>query len=223
MIYFVEDDNNIRQLVIYTFQKSDLAAQGFVSADDFWAGMKNGKPDLVMLDIMLPGEGGLEILERLRSDAATSDIPIMMITAKSSEYDKVIALDMGADDYVTKPFGMMELMARVRALLRRKKKPEITEYNIGGLYVCTERHVVTVGGEGVTLTLKEFEILSILLKNQGRVVTREALLDAVWGYAAFSENRTVDVHISTLRQKLGQAGHLVETVRGIGYKIGGKQ
>lgn len=223
MIYLVEDEANIRQLVIYTLQKSDLRAAGFSSADEFWQAMDRERPALVLLDIMLPGSGGLDILSRLRGNPDTAYIPVMMLTAKSSEYDKVVALDMGADDYVTKPFGMMELLARVRALLRRNVRTDtVSEYRVGELYVCPERHIVTASGEDVNLTLKEFELLTVLLKNRGLVVTRDALLESVWGYGDIGENRTVDVHISTLRQKLGSAGQIIQTIRGIGYKIGGK-
>jgi len=225
MIYLVEDDGNIRQLVIYTLNKSDLPAQGFVSGEELFSATAKELPELIMLDVMLPGESGLSILARLRAGEETREIPVMMLTAKGSEYDKVVGLDMGADDYVTKPFGMMELLARVRALLRRNPAAQARaqlEFSIEGLYVCPERHIVRVSGQEVSLTLKEFELLSVLLKNRGFVVSRDALLSSVWGYGDFGENRTVDVHISTLRQKLGEAGALIETVRGLGYKIGGR-
>lgn len=223
MVYLVEDDANIRQLVIYTLLKSDLSARGFSSAEEFFAALEEGElPELIMLDIMLPNTSGLEILSQLRENEKTRELPVMMLSAKGSEYDKVVALDMGADDYVTKPFGMMELLARVRALLRRTPKQQgIEEYKIGALYVCPERHIVTVSGQEISLTLKEFELLTVLLKNRGLVISRDALLDRVWGYGDFGGGRTVDVHISTLRQKLGEAGALIETIRGVGYKIGG--
>ena len=182
-----------------------------------------GKPSLILLDIMLPEEDGLSILKKLRSSPATKKIPIMMVTAKGSEYDKVIGLDNGADDYIAKPFGMMELIARVKALLRRTGKEETeTEYTIGCLYVSPAKHIVQVDGKDVTLTYKEFELLSMFLKSGDVVLTRDRLLNEIWGYSFDGENRTVDVHIRTLRQKLGPAGDLIETVRGVGYKLGGK-
>ena len=172
---------------------------------------------------MLPEEDGLSILKKLRSSPATKKIPIMMVTAKGSEYDKVIGLDNGADDYIAKPFGMMELIARVKALLRRTGKEETeTEYTIGCLYVSPAKHIVQVDGKDVTLTYKEFELLSMFLKSGDVVLTRDRLLNEIWGYSFDGENRTVDVHIRTLRQKLGPAGDLIETVRGVGYKLGGK-
>ncbi|MCD8191817.1 MAG: response regulator transcription factor [Oscillospiraceae bacterium] len=220
MIYLVEDDANIRQLVIYTLNHTELPAQGFASAPEFWRAMASATPDLVMLDIMLPGQDGLEILRELRAAPATSRLPVMMLTAKSAEYDKVVGLDMGADDYITKPFGMMELMARVRALLRRTDSAEgAEELTLGCLCLCPGRHTVRVDGVDVPLTLKEFELLTLLMRANGSVVTRDALLSGAWGYSDTAENRTVDVHISTLRQKLGKAGKYITTVRGVGYKM----
>ena len=175
-------------------------------------------PDLIVLDLMMPRLDGLEACTKIRE---FSQVPIIMLTAKSSEYDKVLGLDSGADDYVAKPFGTMELISRIKALLRRTKNEE-TEYNFGGLYVNPTKHIVTVGGENVSLTLKEFEILCLMLKNRGTVLSRDRLLIEIWGYDYDGENRTVDVHIRTLRTKLGEAGSLVETVRGIGYRIGGR-
>ncbi len=221
MIYFVEDDNSIRELVIYTLSSANMEARGFGLPSEFWAAMET-PPDLILLDIMLPEEDGLTILRKLRSNERTKDIPVMMLTARSTEYDKVIGLDQGADDYLPKPFGMMELIARVRALLRRAAPKESAEpegYHIGELYVCPERHIIQVHGEDVALTYKEFEVLCLLLRNKGLVLTREQFLDQVWGYAFDGENRTVDVHIRTLRQKLGDAGHYIRTVRGIGYQL----
>ena len=172
-----------------------------------------------MLDIMLPEEDGISVLKWLRSRSETKDLPIIMLTAKSSEYDKVLGFDSGADDYVAKPFGTMELISRIKALLRRTKSEE-TEYTFGGLYVNPTKHIVTVGGENVSLTLKEFEILCLMLKNRGTVLSRDRLLIEIWGYDYDGENRTVDVHIKTLRTKLKDCGALIETVRGLGYKIG---
>ena len=224
MIYLVEDDENIRELVTYTLNNSNLETEGFGLPSQFWAALEQGgKPSLIMLDIMLPEEDGLSILKKLRSSPATKKIPIMMVTAKGSEYDKVIGLDNGADDYIAKPFGMMELIARVKALLRRTGKEETeTEYTIGCLYVSPAKHIVQVDGKDVTLTYKEFELLSMFLKSGDVVLTRDRLLNEIWGYSFDGENRTVDVHIRTLRQKLGPAGDLIETVRGVGYKLGGK-
>lgn len=224
MIYLVEDDENIRELVTYTLNNSNLETEGFGLPSQFWAALEQGgEPSLIMLDIMLPEEDGLSILKKLRSSPATKKIPIMMVTAKGSEYDKVIGLDNGADDYIAKPFGMMELIARVKALLRRTGKEETeTEYTIGCLYVSPAKHIVQVDGKDVTLTYKEFELLSMFLKSGDVVLTRDRLLNEIWGYSFDGENRTVDVHIRTLRQKLGPAGDLIETVRGVGYKLGGK-
>ncbi|MDO4318666.1 MAG: response regulator transcription factor [Lachnospiraceae bacterium] len=220
MIYLVEDDENIRELVVYTLRQSGLEAAGFAKPSEFWAAMNAQLPRLVLLDIMLPEEDGLTILRKLRAGAQTRKLPVMMLTAKASEYDKVLGLDLGADDYIPKPFGMMELIARVKALLRRTETGgEEQEYTIGSLYVCPEKHIVRVAGEDVTLTLKEFELLCMLLKSGDRVLTRDRLLNEIWGYSFDGENRTVDVHIRTLRQKLGEAGECIETVRGIGYKL----
>ena len=221
MIYLVEDDGSIRELVLYTLNSSGMEAKGFGLPRAFWRAMEQEKPQLIMLDIMLPEEDGLQILRKIRSSSVWKDIPVMMLTAKGSEYDKVIGLDAGADDYVPKPFGMMELLARVRALLRRSGGQEKrTEYTVGPLYVCPDRHVVKVNGRDVALTLKEYEVLKMLLENLDVVLTRDRLLNQVWGYSFDGESRTVDVHIRTLRQKLGACGEIIETVRGVGYKIG---
>ena len=222
MIYFIEDDNNIRELVVYTLNNSGMEAEGFGLPSEFWKAVESKKPSLILLDIMLPEEDGLSILKKLRNSPETKKIPIMMITAKDSEYDKVVGLDLGADDYVSKPFGMMELIARVKAVLRRTDLgKEEKAYTIGNLYVCPSKHIVKVDGDDVVLTLKEFEILCMLLKSGDIVLTRDTLLNEIWGYSFDGENRTVDVHIRTLRQKLGTAGDYIKTVRGIGYKIGG--
>jgi two-component system alkaline phosphatase synthesis response regulator PhoP len=220
MIYFLEDDNSIRELVLYTLNNSGLSAQGFSKPSEFWAAMSHTMPKLLLLDIMLPEEDGLSILRKLRSAASTRKLPIMMLTAKGTEYDAVLGLDSGADDYVQKPFRMMELLSRVRALLRRTDPDhESADYLLGELWVSPSKHLVQVGGEGVTLTLKEFELLCLLLDHMDIVLTRDQLLDRVWGGAMARESRTVDVHIRTLRQKLGTAGRYIETIRGIGYKI----
>ena len=220
MIYLVEDDNSIRELVVYTLTGANMETQGFGTPSAFWAALESDLPQLILLDIMLPEEDGLSILRKLRAVPKTARIPVMMLTAKSNEYDKVIGLDLGADDYLPKPFGMMELIARVRALLRRTAPETPPEsYRIGSLFVSEQRHIVQVDGADVTLTYKEFEMLCLLLRNKGLVLTREQILDQVWGYAYDGENRTVDVHIRTLRQKLGAAGNFIRTVRGIGYKL----
>lgn len=224
MIFLLEDDDNIRNFVTYALNNSGLETEGFATPRAFWETMEKQKPQLVLLDIMLPEEDGLTILSRLRRVPATRNLPIMMLTAKSTEYDKVVGLDGGADDYMTKPFGTMELIARVRALLRRTE-PAVDngEYEAGGLYLSPAKHIVRVNGQDVSLTLKEFELLSFLLRNRGNVLTRDQILQEIWGYEFDGENRTVDVHIRTLRAKLGECGELVETVRGIGYRISGQQ
>lgn len=224
MIYFVEDDNSIRELVVYTLGSAGMEAVGFERPSLFWEEMERKLPDLILLDIMLPEEDGLSILRTLRGHKRTEKIPVMMLTAKGSEFDKVIGLDSGADDYLPKPFGMMELLARVKALLRRSKTDNVQaeHYRIGCLYVCPEKHVVQVNGTDVALTFKEFEMLCMLLRHRDIVLTRDQFLNQVWGYNFDGENRTVDVHIRTLRQKLGDAGSYIKTIRGIGYKIGEK-
>ena len=224
MIYLVEDDNSIRELVAYTFNTAGLEAEGFDRPSLFWEALEKRKPDLVLLDIMLPEEDGIQILQKLRQRKDTKKLPVIMLTAKGSEYDKVMGLESGADDYVSKPFGMMELLARVKALLRRTedlRPAQESRYVIGDLTVNRKRHEVFVKGEAVTLTKKEFDMLCYLLENKGMVLTRDQLLNKNWGYDFDGENRTVDVHIRTLRQKLGDCGTYIETIRGIGYKIGG--
>ncbi len=223
MIYLVEDDASIRELVVYALSNSGFEARGFGTPTAFWQAMGRETPAMILLDIMLPEEDGLSLLKKLRAAGATRRTPVIMLTAKGSEYDKVIGLEAGADDYLPKPFGMMELIARVKALMRRSSdegQPET--YQVGSLTVCPQRHLVEVEGKSVALTLKEFELLCMLLKNRNMVLTRDQLLNQIWGYGFDGENRTVDVHIRTLRQKLGTAGDLVETVRGVGYKIGGE-
>lgn len=223
MIYLLEDDDSIRKLVIYALQSQGYEAAGFERPSEFWHAVNRKLPELVLLDVMLPEEDGLSVLKKLRGASATNGIPVIMLTAKNTEFDRVTGLDCGADDFVSKPFGMMELLARVRAVLRRTEKtPQVQQWQVGPLYVCPQRRQVQVNGQDVLLTYKEFEILSLLLQQQGRVMTREMLMDRVWGLEADRENRTLDVHIRTLRQKLGEAGHLIETVRGVGYKIGGR-
>ena len=222
MIYLVEDDASIRELVAYALNNSGFEAEGFAAPADFWKAMEHRRPQLVLLDIMLPGEDGLQILKKLRSAPATRHLPVIMVTAKGSEYEKVMGLELGADDYIPKPFGMMELVARVKAVLRRSGSlPQEEAVSAGPIRIFPEEHRVEVDGREVALTLKEYELLSMLLRNRGVVLTRDRLLEEIWGYSFDGENRTVDVHIRTLRQKLGPAGDLIETVRGVGYKIGG--
>lgn len=220
MIYLVEDDESIRELVVYTLKSQDLDAKGFEKPSMFWKELDKELPSLILLDIMLPEEDGISILKKLRARPDTRKLPIIMLTAKGSEYDTVLGLDSGADDYIPKPFRMMELISRIKARLRRVEDKGAEEYRMGNLYVCPSRYVVTVNQEPVSLTLKEYEMLCLLLKNSGIVLSRTQLLNQIWGYEFDGESRTVDVHIRTLRQKLGEAGDLIETVRGIGYKMG---
>ena len=220
MIYLIEDDANIRELVVYTLNTTGLEAVGFDRPSAFWKAIGQHLPDLILLDIMLPEEDGLSILTKLKESASTQSIPVIMLTAKGSEIDKVKGFESGADDYIAKPFGVMELVARVKARLRgRPTEHSASEFHVQNLYVCPARHLVKVDGESVVLTLKEFEMLCFLLENQHIVLTRDQILNKVWGYSFDGENRTVDVHIRSLRQKLKNAGSLIETVRGIGYKI----
>ena len=225
MIYVLEDDESIRELIIYTLNGQKMEAKGFSTPSEFWEAISEKVPSLVLLDIMLPEEDGFSILEKLRAAPATKRLPIIMLTAKGSEYDIVRGLDIGADDYIPKPFRMMELLSRIRALLRRSGANDgrMEEYRVGNLSVNPTRHEVQVDGKDVVLTLKEFELLNLLISRQGIVFTRAQLLDEIWGYGFDGESRTVDVHVRTLRQKLGPAGNYIETVRGIGYKIGGEK
>ncbi len=223
MIYLLEDDDSIRKLVLYGLDSQGFQAKGFALPSEFWRAMDAEMPELVLLDIMLPEEDGLSILRKLRARPATKRLPIIMLTAKNSEYDRVIGLDHGADDFVSKPFSMLELIARIRAVLRRAEPAQANgDFSLGLLFVSPDRHEVKVGGKDVTLTNKEFELLCLLLRNKGIVLTRATLMDRVWGFESERENRTLDVHIRTLRVKLGEAGSYIETVRGIGYKIGGE-
>ena len=224
MIYLLEDDDSIRKLVIYALENQGFTASGFAEPRSFWNAMNDAIPDLLLLDIMLPGEDGVSILRRLRRDSRTKGLPVIMLTAKNTEFDRVEGLDSGADDYISKPFGMMELIARIRAVMRRfEKQEEIKEYRIGSLYLCPDRHEIKVGGEQIDLTYKEFSLLCLFCENTGIVLTRSQLMDKVWGLEAEHENRTLDVHIRTLRSKLGAAGKYIETVRGIGYRMIGEE
>ncbi|OUQ46375.1 DNA-binding response regulator [Drancourtella sp. An12] len=220
MIFCVEDDRNIRELVVYTLSSTGMEAEGFEDGEVFFKALAERLPELILLDIMLPGEDGMAILKKLKNNKKTKDIPVIMVTAKGTEYDKVSGLDAGADDYVTKPFGMMELVSRIKAVLRRaKKKEEIEVLKAGPIVLNEKKHEVLVDGAHVSLTLKEYEMLKRLMHNKGIVLTRDRLLEEIWGYDFDGETRTVDVHIRTLRQKLGKAGEEIETVRGVGYRI----
>ncbi len=220
MIYCVEDDASIRDLMIYTLNASGFEAVGFPDGAEFFKALAIEVPKLVILDIMLPGEDGISILKKLRSGVATANLPIIMATAKGTEYDKVIGLDLGADDYLTKPFGMMEMVSRIKAVLRRTEaKNEDRILRIGEIEMNLREHTVSIHGDRIQLTLKEFELLRLFLENIGRVFTREQLLSKIWEADFAGETRTVDVHIGTLRTKLGSAGAYIETVRGVGYRL----
>ena len=221
LIYCVEDDDNIRELVIYTLQSANYQAEGFENAEKFYKGLNKKKPDLILLDIMLPDEDGISILKRLKANHDTKKLPVIMLTAKASEYDKIKGLDLGADDYVSKPFGVMELISRIKAVMRRTHVVERENVlRIGGIELDNEKHTVSVNHELVSLTYKEFELLYNLMINRDLVMSREKLLDLVWNTGYEGESRTVDVHIGSLRQKLGASGVLIQTIRGVGYKIG---
>ncbi|MEG2174573.1 MAG: response regulator transcription factor [Oscillospiraceae bacterium] len=220
MVYCVEDDAAIQELVLYALSASGFAARGFESAAALDGALLQQKPALLLLDVMLPGEDGLSLLRRLRAAPQTARLPIILLTAKSAEYDKVIGLDNGADDYVCKPFGVLELISRVRAVMRRTEPFEnFGLLTVGSVTLCEEQHMVHVQDEEIALTNREFELLRFLMQNRGLVLTRDRLLDAVWNCGYEGESRTIDVHIATLRQKLGEAGRLIETVRGVGYRM----
>lgn len=219
MIFCVEDDDSIRELMLYTMRSQGYNAVGFPNAAAFWEGMRGDKPELILLDIMLPDEDGIEILKKLRSYIVTADIPVIMATAKGTEYDKVIGLDTGADDYLAKPFGMMEMMSRIKAVLRRTShtsSPKVLK--CGELELNETRHEVCIAGKPVELTLKEYELLHLFLQKPGTVFTRDALLSTIWDNDFAGETRTVDVHIASLRTKIGHVGNCIKTVRGVGYR-----
>lgn len=219
-VYCVEDDESIRELIVYALNNAEFQAEGFHSGDEFFAKAYDSSPDIILLDIMLPGEDGLKILEKLKSDFKLKDIPVIMLTAKTSEFDKVRGLDMGADDYIGKPFGVMELISRVKAVLRRTKTTSISDtIEFNHISMNYENRSIRIRGELVNLTYKEFELLYFLLKNREIVLTRETIIDRVWGFDFEGETRTVDVHIATLRQKLGEEGKLIKTIRNVGYKV----
>lgn len=218
-IYCVEDDESIRELVLYALNNSGFEGVGFADGAAFWPAVDRELPRLVLLDLMLPEESGMEILRRLRENPRTAQVPVILLTAKTAEYDRVRGLDAGADDYVPKPFGVMELLSRIRAVLRRAGPPAEKVLTVGPISLDPERRRVTVEGQEATLTFKEFELLRYLMKNCGLVLSREKLMEAVWGFDFEGESRTVDMHIKSLRQKLGDAGRLLQTVRGVGYRL----
>ncbi len=222
MIFCVEDDNNIRELIIYTLKTIGFEAYGFVDFEELYVALKKDTPELILLDIMLPKKDGLTILKELKESRTTKDIPIIMVTAKGSEFDKVSGLDLGADDYIAKPFGMMEMVSRIKAVLRRCEKNQEDKHilSMKNVSIDTKKHVVKVNNEEITLSFKEYEILRLLFENQGVVLTRDNLLNKIWGYDYDGENRTVDVHIRTLRSKLGEGANVVQTIRNVGYKLG---
>lgn len=219
VIYCVEDESNIRELMVYTLKASGFDAQGFENSEGFWSAVREQQPELIILDIMMPGEDGLTVLKKLRGSPATADIPVILATARDSEYDKVIGLDSGADDYLAKPFGMMEMVSRIKAVLRRTAPKKSNVLTCGKLSLDGNRHAVTVNGKPVMLTLKEFDLLKLFMDHPGQVFTRSHLLSEVWGTGFSGETRTVDVHIGTLRTKLFEVGDLIQTVRGVGYKM----
>lgn len=221
MIFAVEDDDSIREIEIYTLTSVGFKARGFADAASLYKALEDTLPDLIILDVMLPGESGLSVLRHLKDRREWRDIPVIMATAKGSEYDKVESLDAGADDYLVKPFGMMEMVSRVKAVLRRSGHREVPVLSLGQITLNKAEHVVMVHGEKVALTLKEFDLLQLLMENPGIVFTRETLLDRIWMQNAGTETRTVDAHVKTLRQKLGSEGAHIETVRGVGYRIEG--
>lgn len=226
MIYLLEDDTSIQKFVSYALENAGFKVKGFETPSAFYEEMKKEIPDLLLLDVMLPEEDGISILSKLRSREETKKLPVIMLTAKGTEYDRIIGLDSGADDYVAKPFSVMELISRIKAVLRRSGKEEekdIEEYTAGQVYVCVTKHTVKVAGQEIKLTYKEFELLTMLMKHKEKVFERDEILGKIWGYDFDGENRTVDVHIRTLRSKLGEAGNIIETVRGVGYKIKGEK
>ena len=223
MIWCVDDDNTIRDIEVYTLTQTGFEAKGFADGLSMLEALKTEKPELIVLDIMLPGKDGVEVLKEIRNNPETRKIPVIMATAKGTEMDKIQGLDTGADDYLVKPFGVMEMVSRIKAVLRRCEPDEKEVLSIGEITLSDKEHLVTVNGEKVVLTFKEFEILKLFMSNPGIVFSRDKLLSEVWGIDYLGESRTVDMHIKTLRQKLGDAGALIETVIGVGYKMEGKR
>ncbi len=221
MIYCVEDDSTIRDMEIYTLEQTGFTACGFADGMALFDALKDEIPDLIILDIMLPGEDGITILKKLRSEEKYKDIPVIMATAKGTEMDKISGLNLGADDYLVKPFGIMEMVARINAVLRRTSKSSEQSATVGDVSINLENHTVSVKGKDVALTHKEFDILALFMKKQGAVFSREKIMNEVWGSDYIGESRTVDMHIKTLRQKLGEAGSQIKTVVGVGYRLEG--
>ncbi|NLY46039.1 MAG: response regulator transcription factor [Tissierella sp.] len=220
-IYCVEDDESIRELIVYALNSSGYECSGFESGEELFPQLEKSPPDLILLDIMLPGDDGLTILKNIKKNISTKNIPVILLTAKTAEYDIVKGLDMGADDYIPKPFGVMELMSRVKAVLRRIGPSNSSDViTLSSITIDYEKRIVKIEDEVIKLTYKEFELLYYLLKNQNIVLTREMIMNEVWGFDFEGETRTVDVHIGTLRQKLGQSGKLIQTIRNVGYKVG---
>ena len=222
MIYCLEDDDSIRNVILYTLNAAGFSAAGFAESGAFWEALAQQKPDLVLLDIMLPGEDGISVLKKLRARSSTAEIPVIMATAKGEEYDRVLGLDLGADDYLSKPFGMLEMVSRIRAVLRRtgpRSGESSPVLRMGALELDTRQHTVTAGGEPVQLTRKEYDLLRLFLEQPGKAFSREELLSRVWSSDFMGETRTVDVHIRTLRSKLGSCGDCIRTVRGVGYRM----
>ena len=220
MIWCVEDDSSIRDIEVYALTSTGFEARGFENGDDFWKALQVEQPELVVLDVMLPGKDGITLLKMMKDSDAFQDIPVIMATAKGTEFDKIQSLDLGADDYLVKPFGIMEMVSRVKAVLRRYRRTQQTNLlRLGGLMLNPSEHTVSVDGERVILTYKEYELLHLFLSQPGIAFTREQLLSSIWETDYFGETRTVDMHIRTLRQKLGTYGHIIETVRNVGYRL----
>lgn len=217
LIYCVEDNEDIRKTILYALRMADYECEGFADGENFFVGLANRKPDLILLDLMLPGKDGISILQTLRTETNANDVPVIITTAKNTEFDKVLGLDAGADDYLVKPFGMMELLSRIKAVLRRTRIPRADFLCNGEISMSISRHLVKVSDSNIELTLKEFELLRVFLENMNRVYSRDQLMNLVWGESYVGESRTVDVHIGTLRTKLGDAGRTIKTVRGVGY------
>ena len=223
MIWCVEDDTSIRDIEVYALMSTGFEARGFEDGNSFWDALQEEQPDLVVLDVMLPGKDGVTLLKMMKESEAFQDIPVIMATAKGTEYDKIQSLDLGADDYLVKPFGIMEMVSRVKAVLRRcSRHRESSQFQVGGLMLDPNEHTVSVDGERVSLTYKEYELLRLFLSQPGHAFTREQLLSRVWNTEYLGETRTVDMHIRTLRQKLGAYGHMIETVRNVGYRLEGR-
>lgn len=220
MIWCVEDDASIRDIEVYALTSTGFDAQGFEDGISFWNALQIQRPELVVLDVMLPGTDGVTLLKKMKASEELRDIPVIMATAKGSEYDKIQSLDLGADDYLVKPFGIMEMVSRVKAVLRRcRQAPAVNPLCVSGLVLNPSEHTVSVDGERITLTYKEYELLHLFLSQPGIAFTREQLLTRIWNTEYLGETRTVDMHIRTLRQKLGDYGHLIETVRNVGYRL----